>query len=334
MFILSICIPTYNRSALLVKTIESIVSQKRFLESEDVQIIISDNCSDDNTRDISNLYVNKYKAKIIYHRNEENILDKNFETALSLGTGTYLKLNNDTLSHTPGSLDMMINSINNLIVEKPILYFTNGWVNSTNHIFCNDFNSFIRTVGGYVTFIGFFGIWKKHFKKIEDFSRRSDLKLPHTDCLFRVFNFTGTAFINNQYMFSSNQPVKKGGYDVLTVFVENYIFLLNEQVEVGKLSKDVFQYEKKNILINFVRPWLLNILFYPKIFSFSCKQPISKIISNYKNDKKILFYFSFRILISFCRYCLIKVVKIFLAPSAILFLRDRFFKIRNIMFFR
>ena len=61
MCILSICIPTYNRAALLKKTLDSIVNQKRFIDTDDVEIIISDNCSQDNTEKLSMLYVHRYK---------------------------------------------------------------------------------------------------------------------------------------------------------------------------------------------------------------------------------------------------------------------------------
>src|SRR5664279_654163 len=95
--LLSICIPTYNRAKNLEDTLISIVQQRRFQETDDVEIVISDNCSGDNTGNVSEKFAALYKEKIRYFRNTENISDANFEKVLSYGKGQYLKLNNDTL---------------------------------------------------------------------------------------------------------------------------------------------------------------------------------------------------------------------------------------------
>lgn len=69
--LLSICIPTYNREKYLKECLESIVNQKWFNIS-DIEIVISDNASTDNTKELVHEYQKKY-SNIKYHRNEENI---------------------------------------------------------------------------------------------------------------------------------------------------------------------------------------------------------------------------------------------------------------------
>ncbi|MCX8512062.1 MAG: glycosyltransferase, partial [Chthoniobacteraceae bacterium] len=44
---LSICIPTFNRSQYLRLTLESITNQELFQNSDEIEIVISDNCSSD-----------------------------------------------------------------------------------------------------------------------------------------------------------------------------------------------------------------------------------------------------------------------------------------------
>ena len=46
--LLSICIPTYNRSEQLRRALESLVGQEGFSE---VEVVISDNCSTDGTEE-------------------------------------------------------------------------------------------------------------------------------------------------------------------------------------------------------------------------------------------------------------------------------------------
>ncbi|MCK4446336.1 MAG: glycosyltransferase [Candidatus Marinimicrobia bacterium] len=67
--LLSICIPTYNRASYLRSVLNSIVHQaSRFLEK--VEIIVSDNASEDNTKEVVEEYQGYFP--IIYHRNDKN----------------------------------------------------------------------------------------------------------------------------------------------------------------------------------------------------------------------------------------------------------------------
>lgn len=67
--LLSICIPTYNRSHYLDRCLNSIFSQ---ITSEmPIEVILSDNCSTDNTIEIASKYSSSSKFKLI--RQKENI---------------------------------------------------------------------------------------------------------------------------------------------------------------------------------------------------------------------------------------------------------------------
>ena len=256
-------------------------------------------------------YIKKYPRKIIYNRNSININDKNFATSLSLASGDYLKLNNDTLMHLEGSLDYMIDNIVENKIEKNNLIFTNGAAKN-NKMGRLNFDLFIENVSGYCTFTGCFGIWRSQFTSFDDFNRRSDWKLPHTDFLFRLFKKNNIGCIKDKVIFYSLHPQKKGGYDLLTIFMENYIYLLHEQVLNGILSKKTFEIERKRLLIDFIRPWLLNIIFYPKLYTFSCDKPIKRIFATYNKDYFVLLNFLTQLLFLFLKHCFLKLLKVIL----------------------
>ena len=86
--LLSICIPTYNRAEYLAKSLDSLIVQPEFSQ---IEVVISDNASTDNTEEVCKHYREKY-PNIVYYRNQENILDRNFPTVLMRGTGAYRKL--------------------------------------------------------------------------------------------------------------------------------------------------------------------------------------------------------------------------------------------------
>ncbi len=68
--IISICIPTYNREISLKELIECIINQEGF--SEDIEIMIYNDPSSDNTQSMVEWYQKKY-SNIRYHRNQVRI---------------------------------------------------------------------------------------------------------------------------------------------------------------------------------------------------------------------------------------------------------------------
>jgi glycosyltransferase involved in cell wall biosynthesis len=84
---ISIGLPVYNGEKYIKNQIESIISQTY----KNLEIIISDNASIDNTENICKYYANKDK-RIKYIRNEINMgATPNFNQAFSLSTGKYFK---------------------------------------------------------------------------------------------------------------------------------------------------------------------------------------------------------------------------------------------------
>lgn len=89
--ILSICIPTYNRSKYLTECLNSIVCQ---FDNEEiignVEIVISDNASEDDTQKVVKDFQDKYK-NIKYFRNENNLgFDRNVEKVIMSANGSFL----------------------------------------------------------------------------------------------------------------------------------------------------------------------------------------------------------------------------------------------------
>ena len=56
--LVTLCIPTYNRSQFLEKCLAQIVCQKGF--DERIEVVILDNCSTDNTKEIVKSFTKKY----------------------------------------------------------------------------------------------------------------------------------------------------------------------------------------------------------------------------------------------------------------------------------
>ncbi len=84
----SIVIPTYNREKLIVKCIDSAIKQTY----KNIEIIIVDNCSTDNTWKVLENY-KKQDERIIISKNNENLGPvRNWEKAIKIATGEYIKI--------------------------------------------------------------------------------------------------------------------------------------------------------------------------------------------------------------------------------------------------
>jgi abequosyltransferase len=279
--ILSICIPTYNRAKYLDDTIFSIVQQKRFLEASDVEIVISDNCSNDNTSDICKKYIGIHGEKIRYYRNDENIEAANIERVLSYGKGIFLKLNNDTLMHQVNSLDRIIEVIDQNKDNREILFFSNGTLKDITSLHCKDLNSFVKNVSFYSTWIACFGIWKEDFKLINNFTTIEKTLLIN-DVLFKMIISNRPVLVDNYKLFNSLPPVTKGGYNFYKVFVTNYLGLLEEYRVKKKISRGTLFNEKSKLLKHFLIPWSLIMLRNKKQYSFDKKGAVPILMQKYR----------------------------------------------------
>jgi len=94
--ILSICIPTYNRASFLKQCLQSIVSQfQNETVRSQVEIVISDNGSTDNTQEIIQEFASRF-SNIVSIKNSDNIgFDRNVLAVVGSAHGTYCWLLGD-----------------------------------------------------------------------------------------------------------------------------------------------------------------------------------------------------------------------------------------------
>lgn len=89
-YLLSICIPTYNRAGYIGETLESVISQYEKSWDGVVEICVSDNASTDDTGRVVSRAAEKSPVPILYSRNETNIgADRNYLKVISIAHGRY-----------------------------------------------------------------------------------------------------------------------------------------------------------------------------------------------------------------------------------------------------
>lgn len=105
--LISVIIPSYNRADTVGQTIESIVSQK---VDADIEIVIGDDCSTDNAREVLKEYEQKYPNIIRLFFREQNMgLGANWAQCVKDCRGEFIcNCDNDDYWHNPNKLQLQL----------------------------------------------------------------------------------------------------------------------------------------------------------------------------------------------------------------------------------
>jgi abequosyltransferase len=159
---LSICIATLNRGAFIGATLDSIISQA----NEEVEIVIVDGASTDNTEEIVRLYQKKFSQLRYVRLSVKGGVDQDYCRAVELAQGEYCWLFTDDDILKPGAIQAVMAAMQhdydliivnaevkdtNLsrVLEDRLLHFVNNMTYQTR-----DFERFFVDVADYLSFIG------------------------------------------------------------------------------------------------------------------------------------------------------------------------------------
>ena len=106
-FSLSVCIPTYNFGAFIKEALESIVSQL----TDDVEIIVLDGASTDNTSDIVGQFQKKYPNFVYCRLEKKGGIDYDMAKTVELAHGEYCWLFSADDVMKAGAIEKVLNQI-------------------------------------------------------------------------------------------------------------------------------------------------------------------------------------------------------------------------------
>lgn len=301
--ILSICIPTYNRGTLLKKTLENYINCTSFNE---IEIVISDNCSTDDTEAIVKSYTDKF-PNIKYQRLKENIgADRNITSALLMGSGKYLKLQNDNFYIKNDKLTKILNIIkNNMSTNAQLLFYQNSQFHSNETIVCKNINELVSVASFLITWIGNFGIWRAEFENLEDKNRCADLRFNQVDWTLRMMDKKTETIIHFDNFYYANEVKHKGGYNLFHTFSVDYLSIYDEYLNTGKLAKKIFEKEKYRLMRYFFYGWLYSLNFVNVNYNFGVEDALSTL----KNTYGRYLYFYIIVLFAYFKGILRRLIK-------------------------
>lgn len=269
--VLSLCFPTYNRGWCMKEQIERLKScPKEILDK--MEIIISDNCSTDDTQQIVKTAI-KEGFNCRYIRNEKNLgMDGNFVSCFRKATGRYVWLLGDddtifikSLIHIVSILDtkaeyglLHISQRNNL--EDGVWYIENE-------------EEMTKAVSYHLTFISANIVNTKYVPSI-DFEKYMGTWFTLIPLYIIAFIKEPINILYKQKTFDkARDNTRNGGYNFFTVFVKNYQSIIAEYIN----DRQLYEWLKKDI--------------WPFVWTHTKTLLIKKERGNFKTDGgwKILF---------------------------------------------
>lgn len=265
--LITIAIPTYNRSNYLDICLENIFNEI-YEYSSLVEVIVSDNCSTDNTSDV----IRKYKNlgnEIKYIKNEYNVgPDKNFVQCYKVSTGKYLHIFGDDDVLLPGSMKKILKIISEddygVIYLNSYPFSDNFSVfpkNKKNKLITEsikvykDSNNFISDINLMLTFISGNIVNKKNIDSDINFEKLDDSGIMYFYLyMSAILRSEKNLYIEN-YCIAAKVD-NSGGYSVANVFGVNLVNALSYFEDKG-LSTIVSMKIKKKIIVNFLPIFIL-----------------------------------------------------------------------------
>jgi glycosyltransferase involved in cell wall biosynthesis len=265
---LTIAISTFNRCNYLEECLNSILPQV----TKDVNIVVSDNDSTDETPQIMQKYC--VYPFVRYYRKETNTgMDGNFLNCLNISDGEYIHLMSDDDIMLSGTVNAIIECITN---DKPDLIHLNscgfnGIFNGIescsnarfvmkNNFVTKDKNVYLSKVGIYLTYLSSLVLKNELVKQIvnpEQFLGTFFLQ-SHVALLTSKGDKTLAILKHNSIAARSNNT---GGYNLFKIWIEEYKKLLfDTSLKSGYAKKSI-----EDLYVNSVKSELKGLILRSRI---------------------------------------------------------------------
>lgn len=257
--VLSICIPTYNRSKYLFRLLDSLVHEISD-NSLPVNIKITNNASTDDTESVCDEFLDKYKFISVIHQSENYGADFNIATAFSLSNGNYTWVIGDDDYVRQGAITAIINLITTNSYPDLIYLRSESTTEKipgrvTEPLLFDVYHDpylFSKTVGVMFTFISAMVI-----KRNAKFNHEPVLYKYDKSCLIQLSWVLSPlvengSFVKANDVFVIAEPDNTGGYKMFEVFSRNLKFLCDSILGSKSKVTNVILTSSSKFLLNFV----------------------------------------------------------------------------------
>lgn len=268
--ILSICIPTYNRSVFLKQSLDVLCHQ---INSDDVELIISDNDSPNDTKEVVGEFI-KQNSRIQYFKQDTNVgASRNFISLMNRAQGKYILLLGDDDILTDNAVSVLVDILKGK--DYGLLYVETRITDNKGTKEFDNKADFIKEISYFYTFMSSSIFRKDVVEMIEDPLRYVPSHLLQMPFYIKSTLLSDYNAITYEPVFATIGLAAKanGGYNFFDVFVNWYYRIWEEYLD----DKQLLKWLKKDI--------------WPFVWQYTKQLLIHKESGNFKVDNgwKILF---------------------------------------------
>ena len=249
--ILSLCIPTYGRCEILRGNLEQIRKQLDSINMDELELIVSNNCSPDKTEDVVQSFI-KQGMPIRYNCNNENLgSDGNFLKCMDMAKGKYIWLLGDDDYLKEGSIAHILDCLRG--EDYGLLYIDFQQPSEIGITEYEDINVFVRKEGRQFTYMSANIFLKEIVARVnaEKYINTCFIQIPFyiTSCLSRPINVTTSRDILIRDVGQTASPQK---YEFLEVFCKNFVTITGEILrEYPQISAQTIDYVHKSMFVEY-----------------------------------------------------------------------------------
>jgi glycosyltransferase involved in cell wall biosynthesis len=255
--LLTIAIPTWNRAKYLKLTLDQLSRESQSLKYNELEVLISDNCSSDDTETIARAICNENQNFNYYRSDINKGGDFNIAKSFQLASGKYVLILGDDDIIVDGGLKTIIDFLKTyecgVVCLKPFGYELDFRAELPNYpgsfIVVEEFNQILLRVGQYITLISSLIINKSVIQDIDPFQFIGVNLVQVHLALSAATRFKRSAFYN-KYIIACKRN-NSGGYNFFEVFVTNLGLILDSYSKNCLSPEIVYRFENKLIISYF-----------------------------------------------------------------------------------
>lgn len=253
--ILTIGIPTYNRAVYLDKCLDWIYEE--IGNDPNIEIVVSDNCSTDNTESIVRKYKEKY-SNLVYHKQAKNEgFSRNLKTVLELASGEYINPHGDDDFFDRGIIHELIKVIN---LNRDVSVFYAAWTGG--NLTMNrgvGIDNYVKHVNG-ITFITSLIINNKDYMELKDTDKYIYTEINQVYIQLELLkNNPNFCILTGNILKIGSGYAPRGGYNLAKEGITNYFDILEGYEKYG-LEKQTIKNEKSKFFNSVLIPSLQAII--------------------------------------------------------------------------
>lgn len=257
--ILSICIPTYNRAKILDNALKAIQKELKTIDCSEIELIVSDNCSPDNTEEVVQNYI-QTGMPIVYSKNPTNLdMDGNFVQCFKKATAQYVWVLGDDDFLKEGALSFLLAKLKN--TDYGLIHLKVFPKRDEEIQIYQTIEEYLSDISYWITFISSNIITTKFVDKInyKKYIGTHFIQIPFY--IAAAKESQKNLMINRRIFEDAADGATNGGYNFFEVFVVNYLTIRREMLADTKNEVFYYKKEKKRFFNEFLLDFINKIYF-------------------------------------------------------------------------